>query len=363
MYVMGLLKQSSNNSAKRIDGKVVLLTGGSKGLGLLLAREFGRLGGSVVLLSRNREELEIAHDRLTSWGIAHVDARVCDVRNRDAVATLIRDVNAGYGGIDILVNNAGVIEVGPLDALHTADFENAMDTMFWGLVTPTLTALENMRRRRSGTIVNITSVGGKVSFPHLLPYASAKFAALGFSEGLRAELAGTGIDVVTVVPGLTRTGSFLNALFSGQTSREFAWFSLGSSLPLISMDAERAARRIVRATLNREAELIMTPLANVGARLHGLMPGTSVRVMSVVARLLTSSRAGYVPKERGDKVMQQLDSRALKPALTLGMRAAKQVQPPETVAVAAGDISAPSYEGSITTGWHDSRFDRPGGNE
>lgn len=100
-----------------------------------------------------------------------------------------------------------------------------------------------MRARRRGRIVNITSIGGKVGMPHLLPYTCAKFATVGLSEGLRAELGREGIRVTTIVPGLMRTGSHLKAMFRGQHEQEFTWFSLGASLPLVSMGAERAARQ------------------------------------------------------------------------------------------------------------------------
>src|SRR5439155_11331763 len=119
-------------------------------------------------------------------------------------------VRSRFGQIDILVNNAGVIKVGPLDTMAVEDFEKAVAVMFWGVVYPTLAVLPEMRRRRSGRIAAITSIGGKVSVPHLLPYCCAKFAAVGFCEGLRAELAPYGIRVTTVVPGLMRTGSHRN---------------------------------------------------------------------------------------------------------------------------------------------------------
>ena len=110
-----------------------------------------------------------------------------------------------------------------------------------------LAALPVMREKGHGRIVTITSIGGKLSVPHLLPYSTAKFAAVGFSEGLRAELGRGPVTVTTVVPGLMRTGSHLNARFTGRAGQEFTWFSLGASLPLILMDAERAARQIIAA--------------------------------------------------------------------------------------------------------------------
>lgn len=137
----------------------------------------------------------------------------CDVTDRGQVEDLVRSVSERFGRLDVLVNNADIIEVGPVTAMTVDDFATAHDVMFWGMLYPTLAALPHLRRRHRGRIINITSVGGKISAPHLLPYNCAKFAAVGLSEGLRAELAGSGVSVTAVVPGLMRTGSHLRALF------------------------------------------------------------------------------------------------------------------------------------------------------
>src|SRR5690606_30541041 len=150
-------------------------------------------------------------------------------------------------------NNAGVIQAGPVENLDLDDFREAMDVMYWGVVYPSLAVLPQMRARRSGRIVNVTSIGGKVSVPHLLPYSGAKFAAVGFSEGLAAEAARDGSTVTPTVPGLRPTGSHLHASAKGQHEAEYGWCSLGASLPLISMDAERAAHQIVQATRRGES--------------------------------------------------------------------------------------------------------------
>lgn len=99
-----------------------------------------------------------------------------------------------------------------------------------------------MRRQRGGRIVNVSSVGGKIGVPHLLPYTASKFALTGLSEGLRVELKRERILVTTVCPGLMRTGSPRNALFRGKHKREYAWFAIADSLPLLSISAESAAR-------------------------------------------------------------------------------------------------------------------------
>jgi hypothetical protein len=181
-----------------------------------------------------------------------------------------------------------------------------------------------MRARRSGHIVNVTSIGGKVSFPHLLPYNSAKFAAVGFSEGLRAEVAGDGISVTTVVPGLMRTGSHLNASYKGeQRSREFTWFGLGASLPLVSMDARRAARRIVAAARRGQGELILTPLAQLGTRLEGAMPGTVSNLFGLVNRALPNA-GEPAPATRGMDLAQELPDSLIEGWMGLGTSAARR---------------------------------------
>src|SRR5437763_6066124 len=109
---------------------------------------------------------------------------------------MVDEVAKRFGRIDVLVNNAGIIQVGPVENMTITDFENAMAVMFWGPVYATLATLPYMRQHGDGRIVNITSIGGKVSVPHLVPYSCAKFAAVALSEGLRAELASTGIRVV-----------------------------------------------------------------------------------------------------------------------------------------------------------------------
>ncbi len=230
-----------------LQDQVVLVTGGSRGMGYLLAREFAREGCRIALLARNERELAVARERLEGEG-AEVLALRCDVSVREQVERSVEEVTRQFGQIDILVNNAGIVQVGPVQDMTLQDFEAAMGVMFYGTLYPTLAVLPQMRQRKAGRIVNITSIGGKVSVPHLLPYNCAKFAAVGLSEGLTAELDREGIRVVTIVPGLMRTGSHLNALFKGRQGREFTWFSLGATLPFISMDAERAARQIVEST-------------------------------------------------------------------------------------------------------------------
>lgn len=275
----------------RFDGQVVVITGGSRGLGFAMAQEFAARGAKLVICGRDEEVLREAEARLRS-SRTEVMAVPCNIADQDQAARLIADATERFGRVDVLVNNAGTIAVGPIESQTLADFQSAMDTMFWGMVYTTLAALPQMMQRRSGRIVNITSIGGKVAIPHLTPYCCAKFAAVGFSEALRAELAKDRISVTTVVPGLMRTGSHANAVFKGDHRKEYSWFSLGATLPLSAMDAYKAARRIVNAAARGASEIVLTPQAKLLTLAHGIAPGTVSDVLGVANRFMpgTGSR-------------------------------------------------------------------------
>jgi short-subunit dehydrogenase len=235
--------------------------------------------------ARDADELDRAAQDIATLG-AEVLAIACDVGDRAQVQALIDRATQHFGRIDVLIANAGEIMVGPLSTLSLDDFERAMDVMFWGVVYPTFAVLPQMRSRRSGRIGVITSIGGKVSMPHLLAYGAAKFAAVGFAEGLRAELARDGVTVTTIVPGLMRTGSHLHAQFKSQHRKEFVWFSLGATLPMSSIAAEDAARQIVAAIARGDAEVILSWQAKLLALAHGLLPGVVSDALGLINRVL-----------------------------------------------------------------------------
>lgn len=265
--------------------KVVVITGGSRGLGLVLAREFAKQKARLAICARDLDELARAREDLHAQH-AEVLTLQCDVTKRSQVDELMARVRDEYGRIDALVNNAGTIEVGPFEVMTVVDFEKAMNTHFWGSVYTSLAVIPEMRRRRQGRIVNISSIGGKVSVPHLLPYCASKFALVGFSEGLHSELAKDGIVVTTVCPGLMRTGSARNAYFKGKHRAEYALFSLSAALPITSMNAERAARQIISASKRGKAEVILSLQAQLAAVFHGIFPGMTAEILGAVNQLL-----------------------------------------------------------------------------
>ena len=285
-------------------GLSVVIAGASRGLGLVLARELGAEGARLTLLARDRDELARAREDLRSRGV-DVEVIACDLRDQEEAQAAIEQVVQRHGRIDVLINNAGVIQAGPLEHMEIADFEDSMAVHLWGPLYTMYAAAPHMKRQGGGRIVNIASIGGLVAVPHLLPYCTSKHALVGLSDGMRAELAKDDILVTTVCPGLMRTGSHINALFKGQHRAEFAWFSIGDSLPLASIDAERAARQIVDACRHGDPHLTITIQARVAAIVDRVAPNLMARVMILVNRLLPG------PTDRGgDELRTGWESRS-----------------------------------------------------
>ena len=271
------------------DGRVVVITGGSRGLGLVMSRMFVDEGARVVLLARDLDELARAAEDLESRGRGGVTTLRCDVRRRADVRAAVDAIIDRHRTVDVLVNDAGIIQVGPFEHMTEEDFENAMATHFWGPLHLMLEVLPTMIHRRFGRIVNISSIGGRIAVPHLGPYCASKFALVGLSDGARAELDRYGIRVTTVAPGLMRTGSPMNAQFKGQHVAEYGWFKVSSSIPGLTIAAERAARRIVEACRYGDPSLTITPQAKLAAIANAVAPNAVARAMMIVSRMLPTA--------------------------------------------------------------------------
>ena len=266
--------------------KVVLITGGSRGLGLVLARTFAYEGAKLAICGRNSEELSEARKNLQDMHNAEVIDIVCDVRDETQVNKMIEEVDSYYGQIDVLVNNAGVIQVGPLAVQTRQDFEDSLAVHFWGAFNTIEAVLPKMRQQGSGRIVNISSIGGKVAVPHLAPYCAGKFALVGLSNALRSELAKENITVTTICPGLMRTGSHVNAIFKGKNEMEFALFSIMNALPFTSVNAESAAREIVESCRRGDAEKIISIQAELAAKVNAIFPEMVAEIFGLVNQFL-----------------------------------------------------------------------------
>lgn len=259
--------------ARRIDftDRLVVITGGSRGLGLVLARQLAAEGARLCLLARDENELA----RASAQFPPDTDVMIvrCDIRRRADVRAAVDSILDRWGVIDVLINNAGVIQVGPLEHMTAGDFENAMATHFWGPLHLMFEIVPSMRRRGFGRIVNIASIGGRVAVPHLAPYCASKFALAGLSDAVRSELDQYGIRVTTVAPGLMRTGSPVNADVKGQHQAEYAWFAIADSLPGLSISAETAARQIIEACRYGDPELTLTLAAKLAIVANYIAPG------------------------------------------------------------------------------------------
>jgi short-subunit dehydrogenase len=308
LLAAAVIRSSRARRSSFFQGKNVLITGASRGLGLALAEELGRRGARLILAARDPFELERARNILLSRGaITREDDLLtlsADLRDQKQVEELIKQSTEQFGSIDVLINNAGVISVGPIENQAVEQFRDQMESNFFSGLYCTLAVLPQMLDRKAGAIANITSLGGKVAVPHLLPYTASKFAAVGFSQGLGIELAPKGICVTTVVPGLMRTGSHRNAQFSGNAPREYSWFSLAASTPGVSIAADRAARQIANAIASRSAEVTITPQAFVASRMGNVAPAMYRLVMRGMGVFLPQAQPSQQQVQRGENVRE-----------------------------------------------------------
>lgn len=290
--VKGIVLGGAIFAAKKINNllnkihlkeKVVLITGGSRGLGLEIARQMAAEGARIAICARDEEELLEAADHLKKADVLTIP---CDITDKQQVSDMVRKVYENMGPVDILINNAGIIQTGPVETMNQADYEEAMNTHFWGPFYIINEVLPHMIRRNEGRIVNISSIGGKISVPHLLPYSASKFALAGFSEGLGAEYKKNNIKVTTVYPGLMRTGSPRNIDVKGQYKKEYAWFKIADSLPGLSMNAEAAAKKIINAMRRGDKTLTLTFPAKLAIAIHGISPDLNISVFDLINRAL-----------------------------------------------------------------------------
>ncbi|HSI89666.1 MAG TPA: SDR family NAD(P)-dependent oxidoreductase, partial [Adhaeribacter sp.] len=253
--ILAFAAVSGRHKKYSFQNKVVVITGGSRGLGLVIARMLAREGARLAICARTQDQLDEAANELVSMG-AEVLAVPCDLTVRAEAENFIQRVLDRFGHVDVLINNAGIMQAGPTENMELKDYQQAMDTHFYGPLYTMLEVIPFMKARGEGRIVNIASIGGRVSIPHIVPYSASKFALVGLSEGFRAELRKDGILVSTVNPGLFRSGSPLNIEVKGQVRKEYAWFvTMGSNL-LTSSSVEDTARQVIAAARSGEAEVI-----------------------------------------------------------------------------------------------------------
>ncbi|HYZ16356.1 MAG TPA: SDR family oxidoreductase [Candidatus Acidoferrum sp.] len=270
---------------ERLRDRVVVVVGGSRGLGFALAEDLARGGARVAIAGRDEATIERAVQRLVLEGLS-VEGMRCDASDpRDAEALIAR-VEERLGPVDVLINVAGVIQVGSIWDQSLEDFRESVDTHVFGPLHMMRAVLPSMRARRNGRIVNVASIGGLVGVPHMAPYSTGKFGLVGLSQAYAAELAAEGITVTLVCPGLMRTGSPDHATFKGNTQAEYTWFALVGSNPLLSSSTRHAVVKIVHAIARRQVFVTITPFARIAPIVNAIAPQTTTRLLAAMARLL-----------------------------------------------------------------------------
>jgi short-subunit dehydrogenase len=304
------IKRRRSQNTHGTENRIVLVTGGSRGLGFAIAERFARGGNKLVLTARNVDELTAARNSLLKRGAILTEEDVllipADLTDQSQARNLVEHAIGHFGRIDVLVNNAGIIEVGPVEDQPIRAYRDAMETNFFAglyVIQAALPFMLQRDRRNPAAIVNIGSIGGKVAVPHMLPYTASKFAFVGFSEGLHSELRHKGIIVTTVCPGLMRTGGHTHAKFVGDRRKEERWFNLAATTPIVAASVKHAANSIYRAVAQGRAEITITPQAWLAARAVGVAPEAVQRLASLANEFVLPSplaAGSTVPQSQQD---------------------------------------------------------------
>ena len=233
--------------------KVVVITGASSGIGEAAALKFAKKGANVVLVARRKEKLLEVEKKISNFSGSALICQ-CDVANKEQVEKMAKNVLETYGRIDVLVNNAGFVIYGKVNELSTEEIVAQMETNYFGMIHCTKVFLPQMLEQHSGHFVNIASVGASFGVPGIASYCATKYAMLGFSEGLRHELEGTGIGLTVVSPIMVRT-----PLFDHPSFENFSKFSTG-----ISLSSETVAKAIIKASNSSRLEIVVPSMARAG---------------------------------------------------------------------------------------------------
>ena len=233
--------------------KVVVITGASSGIGEVTAIKFARKHANVVLVARRKETLLAVEKKISNFSGSSLVCQ-CDVSNKEQVKEMSKKVLDTFGRIDVLVNNAGFVIYGKVSELSTEEIVAQMETNYFGMIYCTKAFLPQMLEQQSGHFVNIASVGASFGVPGIASYCATKYAMLGFSEGLRHELDGTGVGLTVVSPIMVRT-----PLFDHPSFTNFSRFSTG-----ISLSSETVAKAIIKASNSPRFEIVVPSVARAG---------------------------------------------------------------------------------------------------
>jgi dehydrogenase/reductase SDR family member 7B len=264
-----------------MEDKVVIITGGSSGIGKAMAFVFGNAGAKIVISARHPEPLTKVGNELTLLGIENLTV-IADVSIEKDTQNLIESTIEKYGKIDILINNAGITMRSLFDDLEDIDvIKKVMDVNFYGTVYATKLALPYIKKTK-GSIVGISSIAGYRGLPVRTGYSASKFAVNGFLEALRTELLKTDVHILTACPGFTASNIRFSALDgagneTGETVRDEEKM----------MSPEEVAYEILNAVKKRKRELILTSRGRWTVFLNKWLPGFTDKI---VYRILSKEK-------------------------------------------------------------------------
>ena len=258
--------------------KVVIITGGSSGIGKALATEFGKKGSKILITGRNKDELANAVTELGALGIS-ISGFQADVSVENDNKLMAEEAVKLYGRIDVLINNAGISMRALFEEVDLAVVKKVMDINFYGVLYATRYCLPEIKRNK-GSIVGISSIAGYRGLPGRTGYSASKFALNGFLEVLRTELLKTGVHVLTACPGFTSSNIRKRSLTKDGTSQGESPRNEEKM-----MTSEECASHIYKATVNRKRTLILTTQGKVAVWLNKWLPALADKmVYNVMAK-------------------------------------------------------------------------------
>ena len=240
--------------------KVVLITGASSGIGKQTAIEFAKLGSNIILVARTKNKLEQVENQLKQFNVTTLVCP-CDVSKKEQVENMSKIVLKKFNSVDILINNAGFAIYGSVFDLSIDEIESQMETNYFGMIYCTKNFLPLMLKQKSGHVVNVASVAASFGLPGIASYCASKFAMLGFSEGLKHELSGTGVGITVVSPIMVKTEFFDHPSFE----------KMPKYSPT-SLNPKTVAKAIVKASSSSRLEIITPSIVRIAVWLKHTFP-------------------------------------------------------------------------------------------
>ncbi len=255
-----------------MKNKVVIITGGSSGIGKALALEFGKLGAKVVITGRNEERLNEVATALDQMNVPNLCLKL-DVAKESDNEILVKETVNTFGEIDILINNAGISMRALLEEMDLKVFKKVMDINFNGTLFATKYCLPHILKSK-GSIVGISSINGYRGTPARTAYTASKYAMNGFFESLRTEVMHRGVHILVACPGFTGTNIRNAALTADGTVQGESPRDEGKM-----MTAEAVAQGIIKAIRKRKRDIVFTSQGKLAVFLNKWMPGRMDKIV------------------------------------------------------------------------------------